>query len=172
MGFQNLNFNDFFTKGFVTGKFNHNIKEFYDYDFPNCNNPDLVGETDGVPDEAKKSLKFLQDKISTELISMIFPELKLKNTAMWEGVDKYSSQWHNDSQDGKNMNTNVLVYLDDTTEHSNSIQVRDKNLEYVVLPKAGDFVWLNQSKGFEHKASHNGGRRRVLSFEYFVEGLK
>ena len=57
MGFQNLNFNDFFTKGFVTGEFNHNIKEFYDYDFPNCEDPN-IGEEAGVPAVAENSLKF------------------------------------------------------------------------------------------------------------------
>ena len=35
------------------------------------------------------------------------------------------SEWHNDWElDGKNMNTNVLVYLDDAKEHHNSIDVK------------------------------------------------
>ena len=167
----NLDYNDLFTKGFIVGKFPENIDEFYNYDFPNCEDPN-IGEDAGVPKEAEASLKKLQQYIGENFISNIFPKFEYRNIGMWEGVDEGSSEWHNDWEDGKNMNTNVLVYLDDTSEHANSIQVRDRHLEYVVFPKAGDFVWLNQGKAYEHKASHNGGRRRVLSFEFFVEGLK
>ena len=170
MGLVNPNYSDFFTKGFVTGQFKENIEEFYDFDFPNCEDPN-IGEEAGVPEKAEASLGYLQEYIAKELIGQIFPVFEYRNFGMWEGVDEGSSTWHNDWEDGKNMNTNVLVYLDDTAQYSNSIQVRNKNEEYVILPKNGHFVWLNQSKGFEHKASHNGGRRRVLSFEYFVDGL-
>jgi hypothetical protein len=171
MGFQSQNFNDFFTKGFVVGEFKHNIKEFYYYDFPNCEDPN-IGEEAGVPTQAENSLKFLQDQIAINIISKVFTSFEYKNFGMWEGVDDGSSEWHNDWEDGKNMNTNVLVYLDDAKKHNNSIEVRDKNSKNVILPMAGDFVWLNQGKGFQHRARHNGGRRRVLSFEYFVEGIK
>lgn len=168
-----LNYEDFFVKGFVTGKFFKDISKFKQYDFPNCNNPDLIGETDGVPKEANSDLLELHLLIGQEYISKLFDRnYILKNCAMWEGVDEGSIDWHNDWQNGKNMNTNLLVYLDDTTEHLNSIQVRNKVDEYVVLPKEGDFVLLNQGLGFEHKATHNGGRRRVLSFEFFIHGLK
>ena len=98
MGFQSQSFNDFFTKGFVVGEFKYSIKEFYDYDFPNCEDPN-IGEEAGVPTQAESSLKFLQDQIAVNMISKVFTS-------------------------------------------------------------------------FEHKANHNGGRRRVLSFEYFVEGIK
>jgi hypothetical protein len=81
-------------------------------------------KTDGVPEQAKSDLLELQLLIGQEYISKIFGRnYILKNTGMWEGVDEGSSEWHNDWEDGKNMNTNLLVYLDDTTEHSNSIQV-------------------------------------------------
>ena len=168
-----LNYSDFFTKGFVTGKFFKDTSKFLEHKFPNCNQPGLIGETDGVSEQAKSDLLELHLLIGQEYISKIFERnYILKNTALWEGVDEHSAEWHNDFEDGKNMNTNLLVYLDDTTENANSIQVRDKNTEYVILPKEGDFVWLNQGKGFQHKASHNGGRRRVLSFEFFTDSIK
>ena len=44
-----------------------------------------------------------------ELIGQIFPVFEYRNFGMWEGVDEGSSTWHNDWEDGKNMNTNVLV---------------------------------------------------------------
>mgnify|MGYP000706872679 CR=1 FL=1 len=166
----NLDLNDFFIKGYIHGKFFESIDEFYNFDFPNCEDPN-IGETDSTPKEAASSLGYLQEQIAQKLIYKIFPDFEHRNYGMWEGVDEGSATWHNDWEDGKNMNTNVLVYLDNAGEHNNSIQVRNKNDEFIILPKAGDFVWLNQSKGFQHKASHNDGRRRVLSFEYFANGL-
>jgi hypothetical protein len=168
----NPNYDDFFVKGFVTGKFFTDISKFSKYKFSDANDPN-VGEEDSIPKEASSDLLELQLLIGQEYINKLFGRnYTLKNKGMWEGVDEGSSEWHNDWEDGKNMNTNLLVYLDDTTEHSNSIQVKNGFDEYVILPKAGDFVWLNQGKGFQHKASHNGGRRRVLSFEYFTDGIK
>ena len=168
----NLNYDDFFVKGFVTGKFFTDTSKFLNYKFSNAEDPN-VGENDSLPKEASSDLQELHLLIGHEYLNKLFDsDYILKNKGMWEGVDEGSSTWHNDWEDGKNMNTNVLVYLDDTTEHSNSIQVKNGFNEYVILPKAGDFVWLNQGKGFKHKASHNGGRRRVLSFEYFTDGIK
>ena len=70
------------------------------------------------------------------------------------------------------MNSNVLVYLDDTREHKNGIDVKSQIEEYNITPKENEFVWLNQGKMYQHKASHNGGRRRILSFEYWIEDIK
>ena len=61
--------------------------------------------------------------------------------------------------------------IKDTTGKSSLTYVRDKIDEHVIFPNKYDFMWLNQSSAFEHKAAHNGGRRRVLSFEYKVYGL-
>jgi len=164
----NLNYDDFFVKGFVTGKFFKDISHFTKYKFPNC-----TGNSFEISKEAKSELLELQLLIGQEYINKIFDRnYILKNYNMWEGVDDGSKIWHNDCEDGKNMNTNFLVYLDDTAEHANTIQVRNNITEYVIIPNAGDFVWINQGKGFQHKASHNGGQRRVLSFEYFTDGIK
>ena len=69
------------------------------------------------------------------------------------------------------MNSNVIIYLDDTREHNNNIQVKNQIEEFVITPKENDFIWLNQNNLFRHKASHNDGRRRILSFEYYIDGL-
>jgi len=160
-----LNYSDFFTKGFITGKFSEPLDEFYRFNFPDCN-AEVIEE---IQTEAKDLLDKLHVLVGERMISSLFPKYELRDCAIWEGVDDYSKLWHNDYVGGSNMNTSILVYLDDTAASSNIIEVKNENTQYTIIPNAGDFVWLNQTKPiFQHKATHNSGRRRVLSFEYFV----
>ena len=165
------NLNNFFLKGYVQGQFWKDVSHFKDYDIKNAEDPN-VGETSSVPKEAEKELEKLQIEIGKKLISKIYDKYECRNVGAWEGVDEGSVKWHNDQLDGKNMNSNVLVYLDDTREHKNGIDVKSQIEEYSLTPKENEFVWLNQSKMYQHKDSHNGGRRRILSFEYWIEDIK
>ena len=166
----NLHLEDFFVKGFVTGEFFIDATSFLKYEFADCEDPN-VRDCDSLPDAAKDDMLKLHQLVGEVYVSQIFPNYKLMNCGMWEGVDSGSCTWHNDCVDGSTMNTNLLVYLDDTTEHGNSIEIRNGLSEYCVLPKANEFVWLNQAYHFQHKATHNTGRRRILSFEFLVDGI-
>jgi hypothetical protein len=168
MDYPNPNYDDFFLKGYVHGKFSLDVKHFEDYNYPDANNPNA----DSRPKEARSDLTELHLLIGQEYINKIFGrDYILKESGMWEGVDNGSHVWHNDAKNGKEFNTNFLIYMDENEIGLNSIGVRNKNDEHVIFPMKYDFMWLNQSSAFEHKASHNGGRRRVLSFEYKVYGL-
>lgn len=171
MDSQTLDYSNFFLKGYVHGKFNHDVEHFLKYDFADCTDEN-IGEDDSIPNDARHDLEVLHKIVGEEKIGEMFGnKYKLTQCGMWEGVDEGSSIWHNDQFDGKTLNTNLLVYLDDNAEFLNNIQVRNGVEEYVIFPQKGDYVWLNQSLQFEHKAIHGGGRRRVLSFEYFTDGL-
>lgn len=170
MDLANLNYNDFFLRGFTTGEFWKDVSYFKKYDIKNAEDPN-VGEACSVPKDAEKELQKLQREIGEKLISNVFAKWECRNVGAWEGVDEGSVVWHNDQMDGKNMNSNVIIYLDDTREHNNNIQVKNQIEEFVITPKENDFIWLNQNNLFRHKASHNDGRRRILSFEYYIDGL-
>lgn len=167
----NLNLTDFFIKGFVTGKFFKDLSHFKDYEFVYCEDTALGNGERVVDIRCSEFLDELHHLIAENYISKIFTKYQLMSNGMWEGVDNGSSVWHNDQTD-QNMNSNFLIYLDDTGTHDNSIEFKNDNLEYKVLPKENDFVWINQSKKFLHRATHNQGRRRVLSFEFLIDGLE
>ena len=169
----NLNLNSFFLNGYVTGKFFEDISAYQECYFPNCNDPNIGEDIQFVDTTTSADLDRLHKLVGEKIVSKIFEKYKLQGKGMWEGVDQGSSVWHNDFIDGKNMNTNILVYIDSTKEQDNSIEIKDTTIDTYnkLLPEQNDFVWLNQSLNFRHKATHNGGRRRVLSFEFLVDGL-
>lgn len=171
MDLANLNLTDFFTKGFVTDKFFKDISHFKQYEFVYCESPCLGNEEHIFDSRCTNLLHELHCLIADNYVSAIFSNYQLLSYGMWEGVDSNSTTWHNDQKD-KKMNSNFLIYLDDTEEHDNSIEFKNNNIEYKVLPKENDFVWINQSKKFLHRATHNQGRRRVLSFEFLIDGLE
>lgn len=141
---------------------------FKDKEFADCNYV-----TDEVLDEKNLAeLKSLQRLFADKYLSKLFINFETRDCGMWEGVDPGSAIWHNDYLDGDNFNSNILVYLDDNTEENgNSIEVRGPGFSHKLYPKEGNLLWLNQRKIFQHKATHNTGRRRVLSFEYFIKDL-
>lgn len=165
-----LDFNNFFSYGYVIDREpNVDFSIFKKMNFKNCNE---VEENFWLDENYLEELKKLQVFFSEKYVSKIFSTFELKDCGMWEGVDEGSSKWHNDYLDGDKFNSNMLVYLDDNTpENGNSIEVRGPNFSHILYPKENELIWLNQKKIFEHKATHKSGRRRVLSFEYFIPEL-
>jgi hypothetical protein len=163
------NLTNFFLKGHVTGFF-RDVSYLREFNFVHCEHPSL-GQEEHISDpRCRDMLRDIQAEIVDRFISKIFHNYELVSYGMWEGVDKDSQVWHND-QFQKRMNSNFLIYLDDTFNYDNSIEFKNHSEHYKVLPRENDFVWINQSKHFFHRASHNSGRRRVLSFEFFIDGL-
>lgn len=146
--------------------------DFSDYksmNFKDCNDKD---EDSWLDKRYLSDLKKIQEFFADRYISSIFTNYELKDCGMWEGVDDGSSKWHNDYLDGDTFNSNILVYLDDNTiENGNSIEVRGPGFTHKLYPKANQLIWLNQKRIFEHRATHSSGRRRILSFEYFIPEL-
>ena len=168
MDSENQSYNNFFLKGFMHGRFFEPIDDFYNFTFPDCTRH----TPENITQPAKEQLEILHAVVGERLISYLFKHYELRDCGMWEGVDDYSKIWHNDFEGDKKMNTNVLVYLDDAAPYANTIEVKSNETEYTIIPDKGDFVWLNQTKNiYQHRATHNGGRRRILSFEYFIDGF-
>jgi len=167
---QMLNYNNFFQYGYILDEnCKINFSKFKSMNFKNCNE---VNEDFWLDKNYLQELKKIQSILSVEYISKIFNKFEMKECGMWEGVDEGSSKWHNDYLDGDKFNSNILVYLDDNTEkNGNSIEVRGPNFSHILYPKENQLIWLNQKKIFQHKATHKTGRRRVLSFEYFIPEL-
>ena len=141
--------------------------------FDAFNFTDSLNEEDlNIDPFAKELLNDMHQYFAKKWIELIFVDYELKVNGMWSGVDEGSMKWHNDFEDGDPFNSNILVYLNDTDDKENNIQVRtNKGPGTILHPQRGDFVWLNQSSCFEHKASHNSGTRRLLSFEFLISGL-
>jgi hypothetical protein len=165
--------NNFFINGYVHGTLTDKIElDYFDqFNFIDCSDGDASLSTK-IPKEAKDKLMQIHKLLGENIISLIFPNFEYKECSMWSNVDSGSSVWHNDFLAGsKTFNSNILVYLDDTFENENCIEVRNQTNENKLFPRRGDFVWLNQQNIFEHKATYNKGSRRVLSFEYYIDGL-
>lgn len=166
MNTDQYNLADFFTKGFITGKFHKDLLYLKEFHFVDSTNHSKYSEDVIVNSkECEEILDHLHIEIGQKYISKIFSKYELVARGLFEGVDDKSMKWHNDQEYG-NMNTNFLIYLDETESYRNSIEVKDQVNHYELFPKANEFVWLNQAKNFQHRASHNYGRRRILWFDY------
>jgi hypothetical protein len=141
---------------------------FEDKEFKDC----TLKEPQFLNYEIKQRLKQYQKKLSEIYISEFFDNFEYRDCGMWKGVDEGSSKWHNDYLDGDNFNSNILVYLDDNNEkNGNSIEVRGPGFSHKIYPQKNQLIWLNQKRIFQHKATHSGGERRLLSFEYFIPDI-
>lgn len=157
----------FFLDGFYHGELpdDVDINLFEYFDFNDCNKEDTW-----YPPMCRAHLEQLHTWFADNVVGKVFDHYILKECNMWFGVDEPSSDWHNDNQG--EFNSNILVYMDnDMRYNGNNIKVRNELEEHTIWPKRGDFVWLNQSKQFEHKATHKSGVRRVLSFEFLIPQL-
>lgn len=167
------NFENFFVYGFIKGnisKYDIDVNLFDSFEFVDCNN--CPNEDEWMDPSAIEILRGIQQKFADTLISPIFAEFEMKDVGMWLGVDEGSARWHNDFEDGDLFNSNVLIYLDNDYENKNMIQIRTNGGDPITLhPQRGDFLWLNQQKCYEHKATHTTGTRRLLSFEYLIPEL-
>ena len=162
-----MQLDDFFVKGYYTEVFCNNIAlEFSNYDFTNCNSANHMQ----VPEQVQQRLDSIHLSLADNYVSKIFTSYELLNNGLWDGVDSGSSDWHND-QKSRGFNSNILVYIDDNRVYNNYIMVTNGAEEFKIQPQSNQLVWLNQSSCFKHKAIHTSGPRRLLSFEFFVEGL-
>ena len=59
MDLANLNYNDFFLRGFTTGEFWKDVSHFKKYDIKNAEDPN-VGEACSVPKDAKRITKITE----------------------------------------------------------------------------------------------------------------
>ena len=163
----NFKIDDFFVKGYCTDVLSSNIAaEFSNYDFTNCNSANRMQ----VPEQVQQRLDSIHLSLADNYVSKIFTSYELLNNGLWDGVDSGSSDWHND-QKSRGFNSNILVYIDDNRVYNNYIMVTNGAEEFQIQPQPNQLVWLNQSSCFKHKAIHTSGPRRLLSFEFFVEGL-
>jgi hypothetical protein len=138
---------------------------FKKFEFPDCNN----GEAE-LEEEAVELLDILHRHVAKKYVSSLFDEYSIGERGMWTGVDNMSSDWHNDSNE--EFNSNFLIYLDDGELHGNSIEIKTPTEEFKIYPNKNQFVWLNQNKKFQHRATHLSGPRRLLSFEFTIPAIK
>lgn len=160
---------NFFVNGYMHGHLDEvESIDFDKYHFVDCtHNP----EHDGMPDPT--IVPILDDVYSIlrhRYINQLFQNYTLHERNIWQGVDSGSKEWHNDYAEYKSFNSNILVYLDDSYD-KNTIQVRNETEEFIIYPKKGDFVWLNQNPKFQHRATHIEGIRRLISFEIYINDL-
>jgi hypothetical protein len=158
----------FLTKGYVHGNITDlQSVDFNQYTFIDCNS--VVD--DGKPEIDKRLYTILdttKEFLIQNYVSKLFTKFTFLEAYAWSGVDPGSAVWHNDLREG--FNSNILVYLDDSLD-KNKIEVRNDHEEFCIYPKKGDFVWINQNRKFQHKATHVQGDRRVFSFEFNIDSL-
>lgn len=147
---------------------NVNIDLFEKFHFEDCTQP----SENWLEKGAISHLNNLHQWFADNFVSKMFDDFEMKDCGMWSGVDEESRSWHNDFENKNEFNSNILVYMDDNTEaNGNNIQVASNDYINILYPMRRDFVWLNQKKCFQHRATHKSGVRRVLSFEYLIPAL-
>ena len=165
------NYQDFFTKGFVHGNIlsHKDISKFEKFHFIDCRQEDIPNNSSLPPKELIPLFNDYASKFESKLISKLFTNFKRLDFGMWQGVDLESMDWHNDNLYGESFNSNILIYLEDHTE--TALEVKSQSAEIKIPVRSGDFIWINQSLNFQHRARQESGKRRILSFEYFLPGL-
>lgn len=135
-----------------------------DFNFPNVEieeDPLLGNFTDK---EYEHIINFIEH-VSKIYVEPLFPTYIIKNYAVWEGVDLGSAIWHNDKNEGFDLN--CLYYFNDTDETTGGqIEFKGPLGEVQIYPKQGDLIFINQDTRFQHKASRSSSQRKVASIEY------
>lgn len=159
----------FFKDGFYTGEVDLNVQLFDDVKFPSIDYDakDLI-----LPDTCKQEIKKVQEQLE-EVISETYPKFELtEEVGLWNGVTKDNNEFHNDFVAGDKFNSNILVYLDEgNDDNENYIEILGVD-KCRVFCRPGQFVWLNQSPQFEHRANNGRGNRRLLHFAYYIPEIK
>lgn len=162
-----MSLSDFFIKGYAKGHYdNENELSFFDsFEFPHA---EVVDE---LPISAENKLKEIGKFLEQEFVKKLFENAKLNRVSMWQGVDSKSNVWHNDYY--HNPNSNILLYLDKNNKDvGNAIEFRNTDEEYLEYPDRGNFIMMNPSKQFEHKATHTPNtQRRLLCFDFNIPEL-
>lgn len=109
--------------------------------------------------------------IEERYISDLDKEFYRISCQMVQGVNLRAREWHTDVVLEYNMNITILIYLDDTTEFKNGIDIRNGIEEWNILPKSGDVIMLLVNPKFQHKATYNSGIRRAVLYDYYVPAL-
>jgi hypothetical protein len=148
---------------FVNGFYHGHIDFIEDIDFNKYTFIDCNEEARLLDKQLEPVILQVKQHLISNFVSKIFDKYTVVDEYAWSGVDSYSKNWHNDLAEG--FDSNILVYLDDSHE-VNTIEVKSPSEQFKIYPKKGDFVWINQSEHFLHKATHINGTRRVLSFEF------
>lgn len=165
---------NFFANGFIHGHVpDFNRFDFAEFDFLDCEkNREILDQQPVIDSKAIDVLDEVFSFLATAYIQPLFDEFQLLESSMWQGVDHLSATWHNDYIKGKTFNSNILVYIDDNTpENGNFIEVRNQIESFLLYPKSGDFVWLNQKDIFQHKATRTSGIRRLMCYELMIPAL-
>jgi hypothetical protein len=90
---------------------------------------------------------------------------KIGTNPIIEGVEKTTTMWHNDSQEG--FNCNVLCYIDNMNEHSGGhFHIKSYTTENTIIPKSGTILAINQSKRFLHRVDYTEKLRRRIEFKF------
>jgi len=167
---------DFFVKGYYSDQFCMDVVSLFEgHEFPTCvsedKERDLKEEMVYAP-ESQELLDKITEVVAEKYIKQVSNEFEFITNGMWSGVDYKSSLWHSDYEEVKRpLNTNFLIYLDDGDPYGNTIDFSNGFEEFSISHKPNQFVWVNQTHAFKHKATHKGGERRMLTFEFFIPGL-
>jgi hypothetical protein len=171
-----MNWQDYFEKGYIKGRYK-NIEELNIFDNFEFQHADTVNDHE-IPFIAIQILKEIGTELLETVVRNLYDNVTLGRVSMWYGVDNKAKNWHNDLYDREVMGGDephydacILLYLDNNNEDvGNSIQFRNKIDEFIEYPDKGDFVVINQSLQFEHKATHiPNTARRLLCFDYNIE---
>jgi predicted 2-oxoglutarate/Fe(II)-dependent dioxygenase YbiX len=145
------------------------FKNIEDYKIENCEIFEEKEYESYIPKNVLSILKKVQIKIAEKHLKKIYNSFTLGNVGIWDGVDFGSQQWHNDSNEGKGVDCNFLLYFDDMSEKTGgALYVKGPFGEQKIYPKRDMLVWLNQSEKFLHKADTANTKRRLASFEFIL----
>ena len=161
----------YFINGYYKGKVEFDYKAFDSIDFPEI---DYDSNDVKLNEYQQRTLSHIQGQLENKIVETFENYELTEQPGLWKGVTKANNEFHNDFVYGDKFNSNILVYLDKgTEENDNYIEVKESTSKpHRIYPDVGDFVWLNQSTGFYHRANNGEGIRRVIHFAYYIPEIK
>lgn len=157
-------FEKFFIDGFLIFE-NANLLAVSDFTFVNVEKDErsLLPSTKAQDDLIIAYISRIQDGY----LSKMFPATWCVGYSLWDGVDSGSMCWHNDHDEGFDLN--VLYYFDTQTPNTGGqIEFKNQTTEHTFYPLANSIVFINQSKQFFHRAYRSTSARRIVSAEFKV----
>src|SRR5210317_1002697 len=109
--------------------------------------------------------------IAKKYVEPCFSEYEMLGHKMWEGVDEYSTFYHNDLVEGPNMF--FLLYFSDMDCLQEGAIYFKQNTgeEFKYYPKKYDLIAVNCSTQFQHKADKTKHERILTDYNFYVKGL-